>query len=123
MSIKADVENMNAMTLQGKWKEVLEKYYAGDVVRKISGLVPLVGKDMIREQIEDFINGCTEFRSYEIKAVAVDEENNVSMVECSQEFTHKLYGHIRQSLVFVQRWRQGKIYEESLYIMQERANN
>jgi len=123
MSIKADVENMNAMTLQGKWKEVLEKYYADDVVRKISGLVPLVGKDMIREQIEDFINGCTEFRSYEIKAVAVDEENNVSMVECSQEFTHKLYGHIRQSLVFVQRWRQGKIYEESLYIMQERANN
>lgn len=123
MSIKADVENMNAMTLQGKWNEVLEKYYADDAVRKISGLAPLVGKDMIREQVEDFIKGCTEFTSYEIKAVAVDEENNVSMVEWSQEFTHKFYGHIRQSLVGVQRWRDGKIYEESLYVMQERANN
>ena len=123
MSIKADVENMNAMSLQGKWKEALEKYYADDAVRKISGLVPLVGKDMIREQVEDFIKGCTEFTSYEIKAVTVDEENNVSMVEWSQEWTHKFYGHIRQSLVFVHRWRDGKIYEESLYVMQERANH
>jgi hypothetical protein len=93
------------------------------VVRKISGLVPLVGKDMIREQGEDFLNGCTELPSYEIKAVAVDEDNQVSMVELFQEFTHKLYGHIRQTLVFVQRWRNGKIYEESIYIMQERVNN
>jgi len=123
MSIKADVENMNAMSLQGKWKEALEKYYADDAVRKISGLVPLVGKDMIREQVEDFIKGCTEFTSYEIKAVTVDEENNVSMVEWSQEWTHKFYGHIRQSHVCVQRWRDGLIYEESLYVMQERANH
>ncbi len=123
MSIKTDVENMNAMSLQGKWQEAFDKYYADDAVRKISGLVPLVGKDMIRKQGEDFLNGCTELPSYEIKAVAVDEENNVSMVELFQEFTHKLYGHIRQTLVFVQRWRQGKIYEESLYVMQERANN
>jgi ketosteroid isomerase-like protein len=123
MSVKTNVENMNEMSYQqGKWKEALEKYYADDVVRKVSGLVPLVGKDMIREQIEDFIKGCTEFHSLEIKAVAVDEENNVSMVEMSQEYTHKFYGHIRQSLVFVQRWRDGQIYEESLYVMQERVN-
>ncbi len=111
------------MSSQGKWQEAFDKYYADDAVRKISGLVPLVGKDMIREQGEDFLNGCTELPSYEIKAVAVDEENNVSMVELFQEFTHKFYGHIRQSLVFVQRWRDGKIYEESLYIMQERVNS
>jgi len=80
MSIKTDVENMNAMTLQGKWKEVLEKYYADDAVRKVAGLAPLVGREMIREQVEDFIKGCTEFTSFEIKAVAVDEENNVSMI-------------------------------------------
>ena len=123
MSIKTDVENMNAMSWQGKWQEAFDKYYADDVVRKISGLVPLVGKDMIREQVEDFLKGCTELPSSEIKAVAVDEENNVSMVEMFQEYTHKFYGHIRQSLVFVQRWRDGKIYEESLYVMQERADN
>jgi hypothetical protein len=123
MSTKADVENMNAMTLQGKWQEAFDKYYADDAVRKISGLVPLVGKDMIREQVEDFLNGCTEFRTSEIKAVAVDEENNVSMVEWFVEYTHKFYGHIRQSHVCVQRWRHGKIYEESLYVMQERANH
>jgi hypothetical protein len=123
MSIKTDVENMNAMShWQGKWKEALEKYYADDVVRKVSGLVPM-GKDMILEQVEDFINGCTEFKASEIKAVAVDEENNVSMVEMSQEYTHKFYGHIRQSLVFVQRWRDGQIYEEALYVMQERVNH
>ena len=122
MSIKADVENMNAMTLQGKWKEVLEKYYADDAVRKISGLVPLVAKGMIREQVEDFLKGCTAFGSSEIKAVAVDEGNNVSMVEWFVEWTHKFYGHIRQNHVCVQRWRDGKIYEESLYVMQERVN-
>lgn len=123
MSIKADVENMNAMSLQGKWKEAMDKYYADDAVRKVSGLVPLVGKDMIREQVEDFIKGCTEFKAYEIKAVTVDEENNVSMVEQFVEWIHKFYGHVRQSHVCVQRWRDGKIYEESLYVMQERVNN
>ena len=123
MSMKADLENMNAMSSEGKWEEAFDKYYADDAVRKIAGLAPLVGKDMIREQVEDFIKGCTEFTSYEIKAVAVDEENNVSMVEWSQEWTHKFYGHIRQALVAVQRWRERLIYEESLYIMQERANN
>ena len=84
--------------------------------------MPLVGKDMIREQGADFLKGCTEFHSYEPKAVAVDEDNNVSMVEQFVEYTHKFYGHIRQSHVFVQRWRDGKIYEESLYVMQERVN-
>jgi hypothetical protein len=123
MSIKADVENMNAMTLEGKYKEVLEKYYADDAVRKVSGLVPLVGKDMIREQVEDFIKDCTKFHSFEIKAVAVDEDNNVSMVEQFVEWTHKFYGHVRQTHVAVQRWRDGKIYEEFLYVMQERAND
>jgi ketosteroid isomerase-like protein len=121
--MKADVENMNALTLQGKWKEAIEKYYADDAVRKVSGLVPLVGKDMIREQVEDFIKGCTEFHSFEIKAVAIDEEDNVSMVEQFVEWTHKFYGHVRQTHVAVQRWRNGTIYEESIYIMQERANN
>ncbi|MHC4556390.1 MAG: nuclear transport factor 2 family protein [Planctomycetota bacterium] len=123
MSIKTDVENMDAMSSQGKWQEAFEKYYADDAVRKVSGLVPLVGKDMMREHAEDFLNGCTELPSHEVKVVAVDEENNVSMIEMSQEFTHKFYGHIRQSLVLVQRWRDGKIYEESIYVMQERANN
>ena len=123
MSIKADVENMNAMTLEGKYKEVLEKYYADDAVRKIAGLVPLVGKDMIREQVEDFVKGCTEFSGLEVKAVAVDEDNAVSMVEQFVEWTHKFYGHIRQNQVCVQRWRDGKIYEESLYLMQERVNH
>ena len=122
MSIKTDVENMNAMSLQGKYWEALEKYYADDVVRKISGLVPM-GKDMIREQAEDFLNGCTEFPTSEVKAVAVDEDNAVSMVEWFMEYTHKLYGHIRQSQVCVQRWRDGQIYEDSLYVMQERANH
>ena len=123
MNIKADVENMNAMSLKGKWKEAFDKYYADDAVRKIAGLVPLVGKDMIREQAEDFLNGCTQLPSHEIKALSVDEENNVSMIEMSQEFTHKFYGHIRQSLALVQRWRDGQIYEESIYVMQERVNN
>lgn len=123
MSVKADVENMNAMTLGGKYQEAFDKYYADDAVRKISGLVPLVGKDMIREQVEDFLKGCTAFGSAEVKAVAVDEDNKVSMVEWFVEWTHKFYGHIRQTHVCVQRWRDGKIYEESLYVMQERANN
>jgi hypothetical protein len=123
MSIKADVENMNAMILQGKNQEAYEKYYADDVVRKISGFVPLVGRDAVREQEKDFVKGCTEFRSAEVKAVAVDEDNHVSMVEWFVDFTHKFYGHIRQTHVCVQRWRDGQIYEESLYVMQERVNH
>ena len=117
MSVKADVENLNAMILQGKNQEAYEKYYADDIVRKVPNLVPLVGKDAVREQEKDFVKGCTDFRRVEVKAVAVDEDNEVSMVEWFMDYTHKFWGDVRQAHVCVQRWRDGQIYQESMYVM------
>jgi len=56
---------------------------------------------MIREQVEDCMKGCTEFRSAEVKTVAVDEDSELSMVEGFQEYTHKFYGDIHQAQVAV----------------------
>ena len=53
----------------------------------------------------------------EWKTVAFDDDNQISIFEIYHEFSHKAYGDIRQTEVHVQRWRDGKIYDESIYLM------
>jgi uncharacterized protein (TIGR03067 family) len=118
MNLKASVEDLNAMLLQGRIQEAWNTYYADDVVRRAGQDTPLVGMKLNLEHDKDFVISVTEWGSSAIKAVAVDEDKAVTMVEWSLEFTHKVWGHIRQNQVCVQRWRDGRIYDESIYIMQ-----
>lgn len=147
MSVRENVLGLNAMLLGDQAQEALEKYYtddalrktlaskrfdadpevrrgqawdtyyADDVVRRVPEQLPYVGKEASRKQESDFLAGVTEFRNAEIRAMAVDEENAVSMVEWLVEYTHKQFGDIRQAHVSVQRWREGRIYEETIYVM------
>ena len=112
MSIRENVLDLNAMLLADKAEEAREKYYADDAVRKVAGQTPCVGRDAMGERDKDFVSSVTAFRKVEVKAAAVDEENGVSMVEWFMDYTHKDWGHVRQMHVCVQRWRDGRIYEE-----------
>ena len=118
MNLKASVEDLNAMLLQGRTQEAWNTYYAGDVVRRAGQDTPLIGKELNLEHDKDFVNSVTEWGGCAIKAVAADEDKSVTMVEWSLEYTHKFWGHIVQNQVCVQRWRDGRIYDESIYVMQ-----
>lgn len=117
MNLKASVEDLNAMLLEGRTQEAWNKYYADDMVRRTEWGGLVVGKDLIQERDQDMRNDVAEWGRFAINAVAVDPDKAVTMVEWSLEFTHKSWGHVRLNLVCVQRWRDERIFDESIYVM------
>lgn len=115
MSLRSDVQALNDMILQGKVLDGFEKYYADDVVMQENEGEERVGKEVCRGFEEAFVNGLTEFRGARVKAVAVNEEDGVAMVEWFLDYTHKDWGSVTHDQVSVQRWKNGRIVHERFY--------
>jgi len=113
MNIKAMVDDMNQMVLEGKILDAFEKFYADDVVMQDINMEPVVGKDANREREQKWISGITEFHGAEVKNVAVG--NNVSMVEWFMDYSHTEYGDVKLTQVAVQTWKNDKIVKEVFY--------
>ncbi len=113
MDLKAKVEDLNQMVLDGKMLEAFEKYYAVDVVMQEINMDPVSGKDANRKREEKWLSGITEFRGVEVKNVAVGDD--VTMVEWFMDYSHKDYGDVKIDQVTVQNWKEGKIVKEVFY--------
>ena len=110
-------------TLQAKDnKQVWQECYTEDIVRRISGLDPLVGRDACQEQVQDFIDGLKGPLEQDQIALAFDDENYVTIAEFDQSFSHKEFGDIAQRIVMVQRWRNDQIYDETIYVMPQTSD-
>ncbi len=107
------ITDLNSLLLQGKAMEAFEKYYADDVAMQENETPATVGKEANRQREIEFFANVTEFRGATIHHVAVGE--NVSMVESSMDFTHKVYGVRNSTQVAVQQWKDGKIVHEKFY--------
>jgi ketosteroid isomerase-like protein len=117
MTLRESVKDLYGMLWQGRAAEAWDKYYADDLVRR-NGFEPTrVGKTQNQAHEQDFLNCVTDWKAFELQAMAVDEDRSVTMVVLFMEFTHKQWGDIRQGVVTVQRWRDGKIHDESSYVM------
>ncbi len=116
MNLKASVKDLYAMLFQGCAEEAWEKFYAEDVVRRTEWETR-VGRTQNRDNIQEFVDSVESWKSNEITAMGIDEDRAVTMVQFSQEFKHKKWGQIRQEIVIVQRWRDGRIYDESVYVI------
>ena len=114
-SIRESIDALNARILQGDILGAFEDLYADDIVMIDAGQPPRVGKDVNRQYEEVFVNGLTEFRKAEVKAVAVDEDAGKSLVEWHFDFTHSDFGSQTYDQVAVQTWRDGKVAEERFY--------
>jgi len=101
MDLKARVEDLNQMVLDGKMLEAFEKYYADDVVMQEINMDPVSGKDANREREEKWLSG------------AVGDD--VTMVEWFMDYAHKEYGDVKLNQVAVQTWQDGKIVKELFY--------
>ncbi len=118
MSLRDKVEDLNNMILQGQILPAFDKYYADDVVMQDNDKEPRVGKAASREFEEQFVNGLTDFRGAEVKAVAVDAEdadNGVVMSEWTMDYSHQAFGDVQLEQVSVQRWKDGQIVHERFY--------
>ncbi len=113
--LKSKVDDLNNRILQGDILGAFEDYYADDVVMIDGGAEPRVGKEANRQYEEVFVNGLTEFRGAEVKAVAIDEEKGKALVEWHFDFTHADFGSQTYDQVAVQTWADGKITEERFY--------
>ena len=115
MSLKANVDALNSMILQGQILEAFDKYYADDVVMQENDGEERVGKAVCRGFEEAFVSGLTEFRGAAVKSVAVDEENEVAMVEWFFDYSHKDWGDRTGHQVARQQWKDGQIVHERFY--------
>ena len=115
MSTIENATSLNVAMLSGN-KDYWQMFSA-DVVRRITGWADLVGIEACQQQAQEFVDGLTAPNRLELKSLAADEENEVSFAEYYHEFNHQQWGHIRQNQVHVQRWKDGKVYEESIYVI------
>ena len=114
MNTLENAKSLNEAMLSGKdyWQ-----MYSEDAVRRIPGSEDLVGLQACQRQVQEFVNGLTAPNRFELRSLAADEASEVSFAEYFNEFNHQQFGHIRQTQVHVQRWKDGKVYEEDIYVI------
>lgn len=113
--IAARDQELNDKILQGEILEAFEEFYAEDIVME-EGDDRRVGKDENREYEEQFVNSLEQFHSAEIKARAVDQENNVTFSEWENHMTLEGVGRVEQKQVSVRTWNEdGQITNEKFY--------
>ena len=100
------------------------QWFTEDIVKRIPGKTTasseeLVGLEACQRQGQEFLDALTAPNRLELRSLAVDEENGVSFVEYYHEFEHQQWGRFRQVQVHVQRWRDGKVFEEDIYCGQQ----
>lgn len=113
--LRARVEDLNRMVLEGDLLAAHDKHYADDVVQQENEREPTVGKAANRKREEAFLANVTDFRGAEVKSVAVDAANDTTMVEWFFDYDHREWGTRRYHQVAVQRWRDGLIAHERFY--------
>lgn len=113
--LNARDQELNDMILQGKILEAFDKFYADDIVMEEDGK-ERVGKEANREYEEQFVNSLEAFHAADIKARAVDEENNVTFSEWFNDMTLEGVGRVQQQQVSVRTWNEdGQITHEKFY--------
>lgn len=101
MDLKASIDDLNNLVLNGRALEAFDKYYADDVVMMEKNDILAEGKEANRKREEAFFSKVTEFRGAEVRAVAVGEE--VTMTEWHSDYVHAEWGHMKYDQVAVQR--------------------
>lgn len=108
-------QELNDMILQGEILQAFDKFYADDIVMEEEDK-RRVGKEANREYEEQFVDSLEQFHSAEIKARAVDEDNNVTFSEWENEMTLEGVGRVEQKQVAVRTWNDdGQITHEKFY--------
>ena len=112
--LRAKIEDLNALVLDGKSLEAFERYYHPDVVMQENEQAPTVGKDANRRREIDFFNAVTEFRGAAVQAVAVGDDGTSSVV-WHYDYTHRDWGVRTYTQAAVQTWQDGLIIREQFF--------
>jgi ketosteroid isomerase-like protein len=111
----ADVHTFVSLVVAGETLEAMERFYADDVELFENYDPPRVGKAFNLEHERKNLAALSGPMRAEARAVAVDAQAGVSMVEWAITFTFAGRAPQRLEEVAVQRWRDGKIVSERFY--------
>lgn len=112
MELRAKIEDLNGLVLQGRALEAFDKYYAENVVMEEAGQ-RWEGKELNRSREEDFFGKITELRGAEVRSVNVGDDTTA--VEWHFDYTHAEWGDMKYDQVALQRWEDGLIVSERFY--------
>ncbi|MDJ0842211.1 MAG: nuclear transport factor 2 family protein [Acidobacteriota bacterium] len=107
------VNALNQMIQEGKIMEAMNEFYTDDLVMAENDGDPCVGLAANLEREQQFVDN-TKWYGLELKGVSVGD--NLSMVQWWMDFHTEHYGsRLKFTQVAVQKWRDGKIYDERFY--------
>ncbi|HKK46140.1 MAG TPA: SnoaL-like domain-containing protein [Balneolaceae bacterium] len=103
---------------QGSAMDAFEKYYDEGVVMVLEDGTKVEGKDTNREREHEFFDSVEEFHGMDVKAIASNEDNATTSVECLMDVTFKGGNRMELEQVAVQKWEQDRIVRERFYATQ-----
>ncbi len=116
MDLKAKLDDLNAMVLEGKVFDAINKYYADEVVVMEKNDVVSKTKQEALDREGAIMEGVEEWLKSEIKSTAAGDK--VTMAEWHFEYKHRDMGHQAFDQVTVQHWNDvGLIISERYYAL------
>lgn len=115
-TIRSRTEDLLAMIADGAMHDAIDKYYADDV-RIIEGNGDeFHGKETQKGRVDEWLSSVREMHGEAIRAVAVDDNARVSMVESWTDLTFHDSPRTIFEEIEVYRWNEdGKITEARFY--------
>lgn len=113
-SLKETVTLYKNLLEAGANIEVIERFYADDVIQSENEDTIIKGKARVLELEKNNLSGVDSFES-KIDTLIIDEEMGLVMGEMSIRFLSKKMGKKKLKEAFVQQWTDGKIKYQKFY--------
>ena len=85
MKYRDQFARLSKLQESGDNEECWKDFYTEDIIRRITGLEPIVGRDACRQQVQHFADGLTGAPKIEPTAIAFDDENQVIIFEYEEK--------------------------------------
>jgi SnoaL-like protein len=108
------VAELNHLIADKKLIEGIDRFYDDDVVMIESSSQSTAGKPANRDRERVFVDGLTKWNATLHESV-IDEANGLVVNRWTIEFDHSQFGAAVLRQIAAQRWRDGRIIEESFY--------
>lgn len=114
-TLRQHVDGLIALINEGKILEAMETYYADGIEMRENNEAPTVGLAANIEREKQFLAAVKEWHWTKWHAVAVNEDDNVALIEYAFHFTNTEGQPVTYEQATVQRWEHGKIVSERFY--------
>ncbi|MEQ8768997.1 MAG: nuclear transport factor 2 family protein [Phycisphaerales bacterium] len=113
--LKQRVDELISYINEGKILEAMDEFYDESIEMRENNEPPTVGLAANIEREKQFLSSVADWKWTTWHAVAVNEDDQVAMLEYAFEFVDTSGKTVTYEQATVQRWRDGKIIAERFY--------